>query len=53
VNNFLAVGGDGFAALLQGTERRVGIYDVDALFGYLQANSPLAPTPADRIGRLN
>jgi 5'-nucleotidase len=53
VNNYLSVGGDGFAALKQGTGRQFGIYDVDALYAYFQANSPIAPTKAGRIIRAN
>jgi 5'-nucleotidase len=53
VNNFLAVGGDGFAVLKEATALQVGIYDVDALYAYFQANSPLAPAATDRIARLN
>ena len=53
VNNYLAVGGDGFTALKDATDQQFGIYDVDALHGYFQANSPIAPTKLDRIGRMN
>ena len=53
VNNYLAVGGDGFTALKQGTAQRFGVYDADALNGYFQANSPIAPSPAGRIVRMN
>ncbi len=53
VNNYLAAGGDGFTVLKQGTAPQFGIYDVDALYGYFQANSPIAPASADRIARLN
>jgi len=53
VNNYLAVGGDGFTALKDGTAAQFGIYDVDALFGYFQANSPIAPEAAGRISRMN
>ncbi len=53
VNNFLAVGGDGFSVFKEATAPQVGIYDVDALYAYFQANSPLAPAAADRIARLN
>jgi 5'-nucleotidase len=53
VNNYLAVGGDGFTVLKDGTAQQFGIYDADALYGYFQANSPIAPTTADRIVRLN
>jgi len=53
VNNYLAVGGDGFTVLKEGTGQQFGTYDVDALYGYFQANSPIAPATADRITRLN
>ncbi|MEH2557637.1 5'-nucleotidase [Bradyrhizobium algeriense] len=53
VNNFLFVGGDGFTVLTQGTAPQVGIYDVDALHAYFGANSPVGPTAADRIIRIN
>jgi 5'-nucleotidase len=51
VNNYLALGGDGFTALKDGTAAQFGVYDVDALFAYFAANSPLAPAPPDRIAR--
>jgi 5'-nucleotidase len=53
VNNYLAAGGDGFTVLKEGTAPRIGVYDVDALFGYFQSSSPIAPAPPDRIERLN
>jgi 5'-nucleotidase len=53
VNNFLSVGGDGFTVLKEGTAPRFGIYDVDALYVYFRANSPIGPAPADRIARMN
>src|SRR5436309_7281345 len=53
VNNYLAVGGDGFTALKEGTARRFGVYDVDALYAYFQANSPIPPVTTDRIARVN
>ncbi len=53
VNNYLAVGGDGFTVLKQGTAQQVGVYDVDALYGYFQANSPIAPVTVRRIARMN
>jgi 5'-nucleotidase len=53
VNNYLALGGDGFTVLKEGTAQRFGVYDVDALNGYFQANSPIAPSRADRIARMN
>jgi 5'-nucleotidase len=53
VNNFLSVGGDGFTVLQDGTAPRVGIYDVEALYAYFQANSPISPATPDRIARVN
>lgn len=53
VNNYLSVGGDGFAVFKQGTGPQYGVYDVDALYAYFLANSPIAPTKADRIVRTN
>jgi 5'-nucleotidase len=53
VNNFLAVGGDGFTVLKGGTAPRFGVYDVDALYAYFQANSPISPATPDRIVRVN
>jgi 5'-nucleotidase len=50
VNSFLAVGGDGFAVLKEGTSRQEGVLDVDALIAYVGQRSsrdkPLEPTPA-------
>ena len=53
VNNYLSVGGDGFTVLKEGTAPRFGVYDVDALYAYFQANNPIGPAPADRIVRMN
>jgi 5'-nucleotidase len=53
VNNYLAVGGDGFTALKDGTAAQFGIFDVDALYAYFKANSPVSPVAADRIVRVN
>lgn len=53
VNNFLAVGGDGFTAFKEGSAAQYGIYDVDALFAYFKANSPIAPGQGNRILRVN
>nr|WP_041756323.1 bifunctional metallophosphatase/5'-nucleotidase [Bradyrhizobium sp. ORS 278] len=49
VNNYLALGGDGFTAFKNGRDPVVGPYDDEALFAYLKSNSPLAPPPRDRI----
>ena len=53
VNNYLALGGDGFIVLKDGIGQRIGGYDVDALYAYFQAHSPVAPAASDRIARLN
>jgi 5'-nucleotidase len=52
VNNYLAVAGDGFTAL-KGADQLTGIYDVDALYAYFGANSPVAPELPSRIARIN
>src|ERR1700722_13278041 len=51
VNNYLSTGGDGFTALTEGAAPQFGVYDSDALYAYFQANSPISPTPVDRIKR--
>jgi 5'-nucleotidase len=53
VNNYLAVGGDGFTVLKEGNAQQFGIYDVDALYAYFQANSPISPAQPGRIARVN
>lgn len=52
VNNFLADGGDGFAAFTAGTNRVGGGDDLVALNDYLTANSPVAPAPTNRINEI-
>ncbi|THA64991.1 bifunctional metallophosphatase/5'-nucleotidase [Streptomyces sp. A0642] len=53
MNEFLAGGGDGFAALGAGTNKLVGPSDLDLFNAYLAAHStasaPLAPPATDRI----
>jgi 5'-nucleotidase len=53
VNNFLFLGGDGFTVLKDGKAPQFGVYDVDALYGYFQANSPVGPAAGNRIRRIN
>ena len=53
VNNFLSIGGDGFTVLRQATAPQFGAYDVDALFTYFRANSPIPVAPPLRITRTN
>src|SRR3989440_877557 len=52
MNNYLAVGGGGFTAL-KGIDQLTGIYDVDALYAYFQAYSPISPEKPGRIVRIN
>ncbi len=49
VNSFLADGGDGFAVLIQGTDRLGGAVDTDAFEAYFQVHSPVPPGPQNRI----
>src|SRR5579883_1515263 len=53
VNNYLAIGGDGFTVLTESTAHQIGVYDADALYAYFQANSPISPAALDRIKRVN
>ena len=53
INNFLAVGGDGFTVLKDGRDPVIGVYDVDALSNFLRDNSPVAPATLNRIARVN
>jgi len=53
VNDYLASGGDGFSVFKDGTDRRTGVYDVDALDTYLKAHNPIRPHVPDRIQRAN
>ena len=53
-NSFLAGGSEGFSAFLKGTDRLVGLLDVEALVNYLSSVSPYSPPPiGERITRLN
>src|SRR5690242_12003780 len=53
LNNYLSVGGDGFTVFTEGTDQLTGVYDVDALYDYFRANSPIGPGPGGRISRMN
>lgn len=53
VNNFLADGGDGLPLFKEGTDRRNGISDVDALERYVKAHPGLKAGTVDRIVRRN
>jgi 5'-nucleotidase len=53
VNIYLHLGGDGFTVLKEGGAAQIGVYDIDALNTYFKANSPVGPTAANRIVRVN
>ena len=53
LNDYLAVGGDGFTVAKQGTSPQYGGYDADALFTFFRAHGPIGPLPLSRIVRLN
>ncbi|SEN46068.1 bifunctional metallophosphatase/5'-nucleotidase [Bradyrhizobium sp. OK095] len=53
VNDYLAVGGDGFTVAKQGTTPQYGGYDADALFAFFRAHGPIGPLPTTRILRVN
>jgi 5'-nucleotidase len=53
VNSFLADGGDNFTILREGTNRYIGVMDIDALVAYFESNSPVPPGPQDRITRVD
>ena len=53
VNNYLAVGGDGFTIAKQGASPQYGGYDADALFAFFRAHGPIGPLPPTRILRVN
>jgi len=52
VNSFLAEGGDSFVLLAQGTDRRAGGLDLDALLAYLQTAAVREPSPQPRVTQL-
>jgi 5'-nucleotidase len=49
VNEFLAGGGDGLKVLTEGTERKHGVLDAEALERYLAAHSPVTAPEGERI----
>ena len=52
-NSFIAGGSEGMAIFREGTERQVGVLDLEALVAFLGANSPYTPPPLGRIARVN
>ncbi|RXH42749.1 bifunctional metallophosphatase/5'-nucleotidase [Bradyrhizobium zhanjiangense] len=53
LNDYLAVGGDGFTVAKQGSAPQYGGYDADALFAFFRAHGPIGPLPPTRILRVN
>lgn len=53
VNDYLAVGGDGFTVAKLGGSPQYGGYDADALFAFFKAHGPIGPLPPTRILRVN
>lgn len=53
LNDYLAVGGDGFTIAKQGASSQYGGYDADALFAFFRAHGPIGPLPPTRIQRVN
>lgn len=53
VNDYLAVGGDGFTVAKLGASPQYGGYDADALFAFFRAHGPIGPLPPTRILRVN
>ncbi|WP_409189853.1 bifunctional metallophosphatase/5'-nucleotidase [Bradyrhizobium sp. RDM4] len=53
LNDYLAVGGDGFMVAKQGASPQYGGYDADALFAFFRAHGPIGPLPPTRILRVN
>ncbi len=52
-NSFIAGGSEGLSVFREGTERQVGVLDLEALVAYLGANSPYSPPAMGRVSRLN
>lgn len=53
LNDYLAVGGDGFTIAKQGASPLYGGYDADALFAFFRAHGPIGPLPPTRTLRVN
>ena len=54
MNSFLADGGDNFTTFAEvTTDRTFGLVDLDALNGYLEEFSPVAPPSTDRVNEIS
>ena len=52
-NSFLAGGSEGMGLFREGTDRQVGMLDLEALGAMISAGSPVTPPSVGRITRLN
>ena len=52
-NSFLAGGSEGMGMFREGTERQVGMLDLEALVALISAGSPITPPSVGRITRIN
>lgn len=52
-NSFLAGGSEGMNMFLEGTDRQVGVLDLEALVAMISAGSPVTPPSVGRLVRLN
>ena len=52
-NSFLAGGSEGMGMFREGTERQVGMLDLEALVALISAGSPVTPPSVGRITRIN
>ena len=52
-NSFLAGGSEGMGMFREGTDRQVGVLDLEALVILISAGSPVTPPPVGRLTRLN
>jgi 5'-nucleotidase len=50
--DYLVDGGNGYAAFGEGTDKLVGVADIDALVAFFKGHSPIAPPPQNRIVRI-
>jgi 5'-nucleotidase len=53
VIDFMVSGGSGYTVFGEGTEKVVGLVDIDALVQYFRTHSPVAPGPQNRLVRID
>ena len=52
-NSFLAGGSEGMGMFREGTDRQIGMLDLEALVALILSGSPYTPPPVGRLTRLN